>query len=309
MKKTKYRGCFSEEIIRKSPYAGVTSPMVRYTGDKDCDDLTFDWTCVAQPLTFENVPRSADRDQFIFFAGTNLDDFTQFGAKVRVYLGPEKIEKVITEPTLVYVPKGVTYGPIIFEEVGAPVAWMNFYVAPQFSKGWKGGDFDDYLAKPSVMSEIFHAQTNVMGNPLSEQKWPKQEMTIPGAAIGPEGAEFCFFYYAVSSPFYMMEPAHNHTEGMWLINLGGNPLDVEEFDAEIEMWWGEEAEKIVVDSTSVTHVPPGLLHRGLFFDPVHKPYVHIHAYTAPTHGKAVVVNEHVRGAGPNPASGAPATGA
>jgi len=84
---------------------------------------------------------------------------------------------------------------------------------------------------------------------------------------------------------------------MWLINLGGNPLDVEEFDAEIEMWWGAEAEKIVVDSTSVTHVPPGLLHRGLFFDPVRKPYVHIHAYTAPTHGKAVIVDEHVKGAG------------
>ena len=61
----------------------------------------------------------------------------------------------------------------------------------------------------------------------------------------------------------------------------------------------------MVDSASVAHVPPGLLHRGLFFDPVRKPYVHIHTYTAPTHGKAVILNEHVKGAGPNPATGAP----
>ena len=82
-----------------------------------------------------------------------------------------------------------------------------------------------------------------------------------------------------------------------IVEEAGSDINVEEFDAEITMWWGEEAEKIVMDGTSVAHVPPGLLHRGLFFDPVRRPYVHIHAYTAPTHGKAEIVDEHVKGAG------------
>ncbi len=77
-----------------------------------------------------------------------------------------------------------------------------------------------------------------------------------GDALGPEGANFCLFYYAVSSPYYMMEPAHSHVNDMWLINLGGNALNVEEFDAEITMWWGEEGEKIVMDCTSVAQIPP-----------------------------------------------------
>lgn len=307
MKNTKYRGYFSEEIIEKSPYPGVASPAVRYTGGKGGDDLTFDWHCVARPLTVEDVPRSPDRDQFILFAGTDLDDLRRFGAAVRLCLGAEKTERVITQPTLVYVPRGLAYGPLSFAEVEAPIVWMNFWVAPRFSKQWKGGSYDDYLVAPNIVSEIFHTRTEVSGNPLSEQKWPKQQMVVMGDAIGPEGANFCLFYYAVSSPYYMMEPAHTHLQDMWLINLGGNPLDVEEFDAEVTMWWGEEAEKIVMDCTSVAQVPPGLLHRGLFFDPVRKPYVHIHTYTAPTHGKAVIVDEHVRGAGPNPATGAPVT--
>ena len=305
MKKTRYRGYFSEEIICRSPYPEVTSPMVRYAGDRDCADLTFDWTCVTQPMTVDDVPRCSDRDQFILLAGTDLDDLRRFDAKVKLLLGSEKTERVVTEPKLVYIPRGLTYGPLTFAEVGAPIVWMNFYIAPQFSKGWQGGDYDPYFVTPNFVSEIFHARTEVMGNPLSEQKWPKQQMVIPGDIMGPEGANFCLFYYAVHSPFYMMEPAHNHTQSMWLINLGGDPLNVEEFDAEIHNWWGQEAEKIVVDSASVAHVPPGLLHRGLFFDPVRKPYVHIHTYTAPTHGKAVILNEHVKGAGPNPATGAP----
>jgi len=149
MKNTKYRGYFSEEIVQKSPYPGVTSPAVRYAGGKGGDDLTFDWNCVAQPLAVRDVPRCPDRDQFIFFAGTDLDDFRQFGAKVRLSLGPEKIERVITEPTLVYIPRGLVYGPLSFTEVDAPIVWMNFWVAPQFSKHWKGGDYDDYLVKPT----------------------------------------------------------------------------------------------------------------------------------------------------------------
>lgn len=303
MKKTKYRGYFSEEIIEKSCYPGVTSPAVRYLGGKGGDDLTFDWNCVSQPLKIEEVPCCSDRDQFILLAGTNLDDLREFGGTVRLYLGPEKTEQVITEPKLVYIPRGLTYGPIDFAEVRKPIVWMNFYIAPEFSKDWKGGGYDPYVVTPGYTTELFHSQTIVMGNLLSEQKWPKQQMMVSGDNIGPEGANFCFFYYAVTEPFYMMEPAHAHLVDMWLINLGGNPLDVEEFDAEITMWWGEEAEKLVVDSTSVAQVPPGLLHRGLFFDPVRKPYVHIHTYTAPTHAKAVVVEEHVKSGGANSSTG------
>lgn len=304
MKKTEYRRFFSEEIIGKSPYPGVTSPAVRYQGDRGGDDLTFDWNCVSQPLTVEDVPRCPDRDQFILFAGTNLDNFQEFGAKVHVSLGQEKTERVITEPKLVYIPRGLTYGPLTFAEVDAPVVWMNFFIAPQFSKQWTGGSYDDQLVTPMFVSEIFHTQTHVSGNLLSEQTWPKQQMVIMGDGIGPEGANFCLFYYAVSSPYYMMEPAHAHVQDMWLINLGGDPQDVEEFDAEVSMWWGEEAERLVMDSTSVAHVPPGLLHRGLFFDPVRKPYVHIHTYTASSQVKDVVVDEHVKGAGAASATGA-----
>jgi len=45
---------------------------------------------------------------FILLAGTNLDDLSQYGAEVHLQLGPETTERVITEPKLVYVPRGLT---------------------------------------------------------------------------------------------------------------------------------------------------------------------------------------------------------
>ena len=89
MKKSKYRAFFSEEIVEKSPYPGVTAPALRYNGDRGSDALTFDWNCVAQPLTVEHPPCAADRDQFILFAGSDLDDLGQLGARVQLRLGAE----------------------------------------------------------------------------------------------------------------------------------------------------------------------------------------------------------------------------
>jgi hypothetical protein len=292
MRKSKYRAFFSEEIVEKSPYPAVTAPAIRYIGDRGSEVLTFDWNCVAQPLTVQHPPCAADRDQFVLFAGSEMDDFGQLGARVRLHLGTESTEHLITVPTLVYIPRGLTYGPVTFSEVETPLVWMNFFIAPQLSKRWNGGDYDVLLATPRVLSGAFHTWTTCVGEPLSEQVWPKQVMVVLGDSLGPEGANFSLFYYAITAPYYMAERTHSHLQDMWLINLGGDPLDVEDFDAEVSMWWGEEAERLVVDSVSVAHVPPGLLHRGLFYDPVRKPYVQIHVYTAPGPDKDVVFDEH-----------------
>jgi hypothetical protein len=71
-------------------------------------------------------------------------------------------------------------------------------------------------------------------------------------------------YFVISNrDFCSYEPFHYHTKwDEWLLFLGSNPLNVEEFDAEIEMFWGPEHEKQVIDSTCVAHVPVGLIHLG-----------------------------------------------
>jgi len=55
---------------------------------------------------------------------------------------------------------------------------MNFFIVPQFSKRWTGGNYDDYLVTPDFVREIFHTRTEVGGNLLYDQKWPQQQLVV-----------------------------------------------------------------------------------------------------------------------------------
>jgi hypothetical protein len=90
---------------------------------------------------------------------------------------------------------------------------------------------------------------------------------------------------------------HNHIDE-WIIYMGGNPLDIEDFDAEIEMWWGEEREKHVLDSTCVTHMPPKQIHCSNDHRRVGKPFYEIITVTSNNYFKEkdkVVVSQEDRG--------------
>lgn len=75
---------------------------------------------------------------------------------------------------------------------------------------------------------------------------------------------------------YMDEPyeenyPHTHEGNEILCFVGGNPENLNEFDAEIEIALGEEGEVHRITSPSVVSIPPGLLHCPLVFKRVDKP--------------------------------------
>jgi hypothetical protein len=56
-----------------------------------------------------------------------------------------------------------------------------------------------------------------------------------------------------------MEP-HTHDYHELLCFIGGNPKNINDFGAEIEMCLGEEQEKHIINSTTIVSIPPGLIH-------------------------------------------------
>jgi hypothetical protein len=128
---TKHRGLLSEEIIERSEYPQITAPMVRYRGDRGGKDLTFDWSCITKPLVMGNKPRKNDFDQLIVLGGSNTHDLTEFQAEVEIPFGKEATKKMITEPEIVYIPRGLTFGPIDVKKISGPIFMMNFYLTPR----------------------------------------------------------------------------------------------------------------------------------------------------------------------------------
>jgi hypothetical protein len=62
---------------------------------------------------------SHDYDEIIAFFGTNLDDPSDLGAEVELWLGDEK--HIITKSSLVYIPAGLMHCPLTFLKVDRPV--------------------------------------------------------------------------------------------------------------------------------------------------------------------------------------------
>ena len=74
---------------------------------------------------------------------------------------------------------------------------------------------------------------------------------------------------------------HTHKGSEVLCFVGGNPENISDFDAEIEIALGEEGEMHTITSPSVVSIPGGLVHGPLRFKRVSKPVFFIEVTLVP----------------------------
>jgi hypothetical protein len=87
----------------------------------------------------------------------------------------------------------------------------------------------------------------------------------------------------ITRPFRMIKEPHHHDRDQFLIFMGGNPIDVRDFGAEVELFLGKEGEKHIIDRPALVHIPAGLVHGPLEYKRVDKPIVFLDIYLAPTY--------------------------
>ena len=79
-------------------------------------------------------------------------------------------------------------------------------------------------------------------------------------------------YHCITKPMSFDHP-HSHDFAEMLCFIGGDPTDITDFGAEIEVTLGEECEVHKITSPAVVAMPPGLLHCPIVFKKVDKPLV------------------------------------
>jgi hypothetical protein len=80
------------------------------------------------------------------------------------------------------------------------------------------------------------------------------------AHSGEYDADVCIGLHCLADTRYKAEMPHTHDFHELLCFIGGNPKDIKDFGAEIEITLGEEREIHLINSTTVVSIPPGLLH-------------------------------------------------
>ena len=89
----------------------------------------------------------------------------------------------------------------------------------------------------------------------------------------------------IYKPFRMIDKPHMHASSEILYFIGGNPMNFEEFGAEVEfvMGDGEEKETYIINKTTWVYVPSNLMHCPLDFKRVDKPIMFGHIMFTPTY--------------------------
>jgi len=98
-------------------------------------------------------------------------------------------------------------------------------------------------------------------------------------------ADLSMGYHCVTKPILFKE-THSHNNAEILCFIGGNPRDITDFGAEIEVSLGQELEKHVITQTSCVSIPANLPHCPLNIKKVTKPIVFLEVSLTPSY-KAV----------------------
>lgn len=85
----------------------------------------------------------------------------------------------------------------------------------------------------------------------------------------------------IHEPLYMVKEPHKHSFHQILCFIGGDPTNIHDFGAEIELSLGEEQEKHIITTNTAVSIPPGLPHCPLNFKRVDKPIVFLEFMLTP----------------------------
>jgi hypothetical protein len=95
------------------------------------------------------------------------------------------------------------------------------------------------------------------------------------------GADFSLGWSFLTEPFLMVAEAHTHDFDQILFLMGGDPGNVGDFGAEVEISLGEPLTKHVITYSSCVYIPAGLMHCPLDIKSVTRPIMFIDITLSP----------------------------
>ena len=129
--------------------------------------------------------------------------------------------------------------------------------------------YGKYILHDAVTHPVPKTRSHTPSVSAREELWP-----------GITGMNCNFGVNSITEPYLLPDPPHKHEFDEYLFFIGGNPLNMGEFDATIEIALGEEWEVHTITSTSIIYIPKGLQHAPINVKKVGKPFLFGHIMLA-----------------------------
>ncbi len=125
--------------------------------------------------------------------------------------------------------------------------------------------YGQYILHDAVGIPVLKVKEHLPSVSAREDLWP-----------GITGMPCNFGVNCVTYAYLLPDPPHVHEFDEYLFFIGGNCLNMKEFDAEIDVALGEEWEVHTINSTSIIYIPKGLQHCPIHVKRVGKPFLFGH---------------------------------
>ena len=102
----------------------------------------------------------------------------------------------------------------------------------------------------------------------------------------PKGQNFQIRFTHVSVPFEGKEEAHKHDFAEVFIFVPCSD-DLKAYDAESEIYIGEEGDKIIIKETTAVHIPAGLVHCPIIHKRVGTPFFFVNCPITPEYSAII----------------------
>jgi len=154
MYKGKYAKYFTTDIKEDSilPADIIPGPTFGFRGASQIPGAcaNFGWNVIYKPYFIDRVTHVHAGDEYLcFLAGNIPDSFSHFDAEIDMHFGKEQELYTITEPTIVFIPKGTFHCPLEFRKVSKPLLFVMILLTPEFSLTTVDGEKVS-LGKPGV---------------------------------------------------------------------------------------------------------------------------------------------------------------
>jgi len=276
MAELKYEKYITRGVVKENRWGGEGIGLGAVPADivPPVAKMNLGISVIRKPYMFHEPTHKHIFTEYFFFLGSNPLDMHEFDADVEYSFGAEHEKHVINSPTIVVAAPGVYHCPLNYARVGEPFYCLEAFMTSEYGGIDLGEDLTEIRIEEPDYNRYF------IKSIVKTNQWGGE-----GAGLGavpeyliPAGARMNLGITVVRKPYMFHEPTHKHNFTEFFFFFGSNPMDMNEFDAEVEFTFGKEREKHVISSPAVVTIAPGVYHCPLNFARIGKPIYCLEAF-------------------------------
>jgi mannose-6-phosphate isomerase-like protein (cupin superfamily) len=258
---------YGKHIITDPYYTHHQTESFNVRGDQLDVECIITSQGIYEPFVMVTEPHKHFYREIFCFVGGDPTNIRDFGAEIEMCIGEEEEKHIITTNTALSIPPNLPHCPLNFKKIDKPIVFLLVILGTR------------RVDPTGMVQKLKRADNpkmtgNKYGKHITSGSYKKFYQTEAFSVNGELLNTDCVVAtQGIYEPFVMIEEAHKHPFHQIFGFVGGDPTNIRDFGAEIELCLGEEEEKHVITTNTAVSIPPGLYHCPLNFKRIDKPIV------------------------------------